>query len=104
MLSKFVVDKINLHYLICTLLFFFQAAGKINKTGYLIIKSDKTRKQILNQADCIEKIRKLVFTASKKPDEPTEEDMQLKAKRYRYMYSPLIDSSFGRYVVYFGRI
>ncbi|KAL5018081.1 hypothetical protein ScPMuIL_003803 [Solemya velum] len=57
------------------------AAGKINKSGYLIVKSDKTRKQILNQADCMEKIRRLVFTASKKPNEPTEEDLQLKAKR-----------------------
>ncbi|KAK3090933.1 hypothetical protein FSP39_015830 [Pinctada imbricata] len=48
--------------------------GRINKDGVLIISSDKTRVQMLNKADCIDKIRTMVFQASEKPKEPSEEE------------------------------
>ena len=44
--------------------------------------SDKTRKQILNQADCFEKIRRMVWDAAKKPHEPSAEDIQLMEHRF----------------------
>lgn len=33
----------------------------------MIVKSEKTRKAMLNQADCLEKIRALIFEASVVP-------------------------------------
>ena len=62
----------------CTL----QEAGRITKDGWLVVTSDKTRKQMLNQADCLDKIRVLVRNASKKPYEPTAEDMKVLQARY----------------------
>jgi len=47
----------------------------------MIVSSDKTRKQILNQADCLEKIRHMVFQASIKPKEITPEEIALQKKR-----------------------
>ncbi|KAH8857614.1 Peptidyl-tRNA hydrolase ICT1 [Schistosoma japonicum] len=35
-------------------------ANRINRENYFIITSDHTRKQILNQADCLERIRRIV--------------------------------------------
>ncbi|KAH3747399.1 peptidyl-tRNA hydrolase ICT1, mitochondrial-like [Dreissena polymorpha] len=46
-----------------------QQQNRINKNGELIVTSEKTRKQILNQADCLDKIRNMVFQASVKPKE-----------------------------------
>ena len=50
--------------------------------GYLIVTSERTRKQILNQADCIDKIRQMVFLAAKKPRELTSEEIQEIEARY----------------------
>ncbi|KAL3878058.1 hypothetical protein ACJMK2_035691 [Sinanodonta woodiana] len=50
--------------------------GKINKEGELIITSDKTRTQLLNQADCMDKIRTMIFNASIKPKEPTQKMLE----------------------------
>jgi len=35
----------------------------ITSDGFLILRSDKTRKQILNQADCIAKLREIIWDA-----------------------------------------
>ena len=48
----------------------------------MIVTSEKTRKQILNQADCIDKIRQMVFLAAKKPRELTPEEIQEIEARY----------------------
>ena len=55
--------------------------NRINKDGYLIVTSERTRKQILNQADALDKIRSMVFKAAIKPRELTAEEIQLKDKR-----------------------
>lgn len=54
----------------------------MNKDGELVVSSDKTRKQILNQADCLDKIRNMVFQASVKPKELSPEEIALKKKRF----------------------
>ena len=41
--------------------------NRMNKEGFLIFKSEKTRKAMLNQADCLEQIRAVVFEAGKRP-------------------------------------
>ena len=77
--NSFISTTCTLHNKFHTL---FQQTGKINKEGYLIIKSEKTRKQILNQADCLDKVRHMIFQACVKPKELTEEDKQKIEKRY----------------------
>jgi peptidyl-tRNA hydrolase ICT1 len=42
-----------------------QNQGKINKEGFLIIKSDVTRFQQMNLADALEKLRTLIRDAEK---------------------------------------
>lgn len=44
--------------------------------------SEKTRKQMLNQADCLDKIRHAIFQASVLPKELTQEQKDLIKKRY----------------------
>lgn len=46
------------------ILLYCQHINRINKEGYLIVRSEKTRKALLNQADCLEKIRAMIFEAS----------------------------------------
>jgi hypothetical protein len=58
-----------------------QENNRINKGGYFITTSHRTRKQHLNQVDCLDKIRIAVFTAMKEPKPPSEEDLQLIEKR-----------------------
>jgi hypothetical protein len=48
--------------------------NRINKEGYLVMKSEKTRKAMLNQADCIERIRALVFECGQKPRGLSEDE------------------------------
>ncbi|CAK1546894.1 unnamed protein product [Leptosia nina] len=62
---------------------------KLTKEGYLIIRSDTTRSQQLNLADCLRKLRVMIrnatFTESK-PDPETEERIRqrhLKSARLR---------------------
>ncbi|GAB1610207.1 peptidyl-tRNA hydrolase ICT1, mitochondrial-like [Argonauta hians] len=54
---------------------------RINKAGFLIVTSDRTRKQLLNQADCLQKVRNMIFSASLQPREPSQEELELKAER-----------------------
>lgn len=48
--------------------------NRINKEGYMVVRSDKTRKAILNQADCMERIRALIHEASQKPRGLSEDE------------------------------
>ena len=60
------------------------ARSKINKDGYLIVTSDRTRKALLNQADCLDKVRNIVWSSSVKeyePDQSIEQERQDKARR-----------------------
>jgi glutaredoxin 2 len=59
-----------------------QQANKITKNGDFIVTSEKTRKQILNQADCLDKIRHMIFQASILPKELTPEQKAVIEKRY----------------------
>ena len=52
--------------------FFIKQINRMTKEGYLIFKSEKTRKSLLNQADCLEQIRSLLFETAKKPRGLTE--------------------------------
>ncbi|XP_046577662.1 peptidyl-tRNA hydrolase ICT1, mitochondrial-like [Haliotis rubra] len=56
-------------------------AGRITKGGYLVVTSDATRKQMLNQADCMEKIRTVIFGAGELPRELTEQEKTVRDRR-----------------------
>ncbi|XP_003743694.1 peptidyl-tRNA hydrolase ICT1, mitochondrial [Galendromus occidentalis] len=56
-------------------------ASSINKEGFIIFSSERTRKQFLNTADCIDRIRSVVFEACKKPPEITEDTKLMLKKR-----------------------
>lgn len=67
----------------------FQEKNKINKDGYLIIKSDLTRSQHLNLADALEKLRTMIRATLVEPPKPSLESIErirknkLKAARQR---------------------
>ncbi|CAG2066149.1 unnamed protein product [Timema podura] len=50
-----------------------QNKTRINKDGFLIIRSDKTRYQQLNLADAMERLRELVRAAAEPPGEISPE-------------------------------
>ncbi|XP_022662331.1 peptidyl-tRNA hydrolase ICT1, mitochondrial-like isoform X2 [Varroa jacobsoni] len=54
-----------------------QCASSITKDGFFVISSDRTRKQILNTADCVDRIRTMVFEACKPPPEVSQETRQM---------------------------
>lgn len=54
----------------------FQYKNKINKEGYLIIKSDLTRSQNLNLADAMEKLRAMIRAILETPVEPSPESKE----------------------------
>ncbi|XP_012217354.1 large ribosomal subunit protein mL62 [Linepithema humile] len=58
-----------------------QNKNKINKDGYLIIKSDLTRSQHLNLADALEKLRTMVRATFVAPPEPSPESEEKKRKK-----------------------
>ncbi|XP_011263563.1 peptidyl-tRNA hydrolase ICT1, mitochondrial isoform X2 [Camponotus floridanus] len=66
-----------------------QEKNKINKDGYLIIKSDLTRSQHLNLADALEKLRTMIRATLVERPKPSLESIerirknQLKAARQR---------------------
>uniref|UniRef100_UPI0037E7FCB7 large ribosomal subunit protein mL62 n=1 Tax=Semicossyphus pulcher TaxID=241346 RepID=UPI0037E7FCB7 len=53
----------------------------INKAGELLVTSELSRSQQRNLADCIQKISAIIADASKKPHEPSAEDIALRAAR-----------------------
>ena len=56
--------------------------NSINKDGYWIIRSDKTRYQHLNMADCLDRLRCFIGEAAKPIDlEPSFETLELMRKR-----------------------
>ena len=61
---------------------FLQERNSITKDGYYVVTSDKTRKQMLNQADCMDKVRYMIRQAAVKPYEPTESEIEVMHKRY----------------------
>lgn len=58
----------------------FQHKNRINKDGYLIIKSDLTRSQHLNLADALEKLREMIRATLVAPPQPTPESEEKKRK------------------------
>ncbi|XP_075678839.1 large ribosomal subunit protein mL62 isoform X1 [Dermatophagoides pteronyssinus] len=51
--------------------------NSINKDGYWLIRSDKTRQQLLNVADCMDKLRCYIAEAAKPPNlEPSFETLE----------------------------
>jgi hypothetical protein len=48
--------------------------NRIDKEGYFVVKSEKTRKAMLNQADCLERIRAIVFECGQKPRGLSEDE------------------------------
>ncbi len=61
----------------------------MTKDGYFVIQSDKTRQQLLNQADCFERIRRMIrerLHEMNKPETPAE---TLELHRQRYVFSLL---------------
>nr|XP_020481028.1 peptidyl-tRNA hydrolase ICT1, mitochondrial isoform X2 [Monopterus albus] len=59
--------------------------NRINKAGELLVTSEVSRNQQRNLSDCILKISTIVAEASKKPHEPTEEDIALRTARLKKM-------------------
>jgi len=49
--------------------------NRINKDGFLIVKSEKTRKNLLNQADCMDQIRSMIFDAAQVKKEISSDDL-----------------------------
>ncbi|XP_062581691.1 large ribosomal subunit protein mL62-like [Saccostrea cucullata] len=55
--------------------------SKITKDGFLVVTSEKTRTQMLNQADCLNKVREMIHKSATKPAEITEKDKQILTQR-----------------------
>lgn len=55
--------------------------GRITKDGHFVVRSEATRKQLMNQADCMDKIRHLIFKSQADLKEPSEEQIQKKEQR-----------------------
>ncbi|AWP17260.1 putative peptidyl-tRNA hydrolase ICT1 mitochondrial isoform 2 [Scophthalmus maximus] len=55
--------------------------SRINKAGQLLVTSELSRSQHRNLSDCIQKISAIIADASKKPHEPSAEDVALRAER-----------------------
>ncbi|KAK2581111.1 hypothetical protein KPH14_007931 [Odynerus spinipes] len=58
-----------------------QQKTKINKEGFLILKSDVTRSQQLNLADALEKLRAMIRKALEVPPQMTKETEEIIRKR-----------------------
>ncbi|KAG7236439.1 hypothetical protein INR49_000916 [Caranx melampygus] len=54
---------------------------RINKAGELMVTSELSRTQQRNLSDCIHKISVIIAEASRKPCEPTAEDIALRETR-----------------------
>lgn len=58
----------------------FQEKNRINKDGFLIIKSDLTRSQHLNLADALEKLRAMIRSTLVEPPKLSLETEEKKRK------------------------
>ncbi|KAI7797132.1 peptidyl-tRNA hydrolase ICT1, mitochondrial [Triplophysa rosa] len=54
---------------------------RVNKAGELIVTSEISRSQQRNLEDCLQKISEIITEASRRPPEPSEEDIVLRAHR-----------------------
>ena len=54
--------------------------SSLTKDGWLVVKSDKTRSQSLNQADALEKLRNIILCALQ-PSKPVFSDEELEKMR-----------------------
>ncbi|XP_063445650.1 large ribosomal subunit protein mL62-like [Mytilus trossulus] len=61
--------------------FLEQEKNRINKEGYFITMSHKTRKHILNQSDCINKLRTAIYECMIEREPPSEEHLEKLNKR-----------------------
>ena len=59
----------------------FKNQTRINRDGYFIIFSDETRHRLLNQAQCLDRIRALIRDASCVSQGLSEEERQLIEQR-----------------------
>ncbi|KAF5919469.1 hypothetical protein HPG69_006069 [Diceros bicornis minor] len=57
--------------------------NKINRSGELILTSERSRYQFRNLADCLQKIRDMIAEASQTAKEPSKEDAVLQRIRYQ---------------------
>ncbi|XP_014282285.1 large ribosomal subunit protein mL62 [Halyomorpha halys] len=57
--------------------------SRLNRDGYFIVRSDKTRSQFYNQADAITVLREMLFNAAKAciVQEPSQETLHILRKR-----------------------
>ncbi|KAG7507770.1 peptidyl-tRNA hydrolase ICT1, mitochondrial [Solea senegalensis] len=60
---------------------FDQNKNRITKAGELLVTSELSRSQHRNLSDCVQKISAIIAEASKKPHEPTVENVALWAAR-----------------------
>ncbi|XP_022599027.1 peptidyl-tRNA hydrolase ICT1, mitochondrial [Seriola dumerili] len=60
---------------------FERNTNRINKAGELLVTSELSRSQHRNLSDCIQKISAIIAEASRKPHEPTAEDLALREAR-----------------------
>ncbi|XP_048450378.1 peptidyl-tRNA hydrolase ICT1, mitochondrial isoform X1 [Rhincodon typus] len=59
--------------------------NRINRAGQLIVTSEISRYQMKNLADCLQKIRDIVASASQKPKQPSKEDAEIRRMRVENM-------------------
>ena len=53
----------------------------ITKDGFMVVKSDKTRSQVLNQEDAVRKLSDLISTALKPPEPRHSQEEQEQIRR-----------------------
>ncbi|XP_063073136.1 peptidyl-tRNA hydrolase ICT1, mitochondrial [Engraulis encrasicolus] len=58
-----------------------KCAGRVNKSGELVVVSEVSRSQHRNLAECLTKIQQLIEEASYTPPPPSEEDIALRRQR-----------------------
>ena len=59
-----------------------QESDRVTKDGFLVVQSAKTRSQMLNQADCLDRIRAVIRKAATKPSSPTHDELELVKRRF----------------------
>ncbi|XP_038127604.1 peptidyl-tRNA hydrolase ICT1, mitochondrial [Cyprinodon tularosa] len=58
-----------------------QNKNRITKAGELVVTSEVSRSQQRNLSDCLQKISAIIAEASRRPPEPSAEDLVLRAAR-----------------------
>lgn len=56
-------------------------ANQLTKDGYIVVKSDRTRSQLLNQADAIRKLRENIWEALKPTTKEYDTETQEKIRK-----------------------